>query len=230
MENKNYDLQCEIVRDLLPTYAEGLASEVTERAVKQHLGSCEECTKIWTDMQSELTLDKPPKKDKINVKIMKKLKTKTARAVLITVGFVGLLVGAFLYASLWGVGVKMEDVKLIYTVSDSAEEGGAKEYLVDIRLKGKGALELAFVDDNLDEDHKSMMFEYELRRVLPNARYDKILYPKDKDEHDNVKRFTLGFTFDDKNFDPDDSIKLNCSDGTYTITVEDIIANAEKSN
>ena len=37
------DLTCGVVRDLLPSYVEGLTSEETNRAVEAHLASCPDC-------------------------------------------------------------------------------------------------------------------------------------------------------------------------------------------
>ena len=37
------DLSCPVVRDLLPLYAEGLASEETASLVEAHLGACPDC-------------------------------------------------------------------------------------------------------------------------------------------------------------------------------------------
>lgn len=48
MEQK---LSCEIVRDLLPSYAEGLTSEVTNSAVQAHLESCQSCRQALADMR-----------------------------------------------------------------------------------------------------------------------------------------------------------------------------------
>ena len=48
MEQK---LSCEIVRDLLPSYAEGLTSEVTNSALQAHLESCQSCRQVLADMR-----------------------------------------------------------------------------------------------------------------------------------------------------------------------------------
>ena len=37
------DLTCAVVRDLLPSYVEGLTSEETNRAVESHLSACPDC-------------------------------------------------------------------------------------------------------------------------------------------------------------------------------------------
>ena len=37
------DLTCAVVRDLLPSFVEGLTSEETNRAVESHLSACPDC-------------------------------------------------------------------------------------------------------------------------------------------------------------------------------------------
>ena len=46
-------LPCEIVRDLLPSYAEGLASDVTENAIEHHLKDCIACSEALAAMQAD---------------------------------------------------------------------------------------------------------------------------------------------------------------------------------
>ena len=38
------DLTCAVVRDLLPSYVEGLTSAETNTAVEAHLSACPDCT------------------------------------------------------------------------------------------------------------------------------------------------------------------------------------------
>ena len=45
------DLTCEIVRDLLPSYVDGLTNDVSNQAVEQHMKICENCRKIYHEMQ-----------------------------------------------------------------------------------------------------------------------------------------------------------------------------------
>lgn len=47
MENR---LPCEIVQDLLPSYVDGLTSEVTNQAVRSHVQTCETCRQSMTAM------------------------------------------------------------------------------------------------------------------------------------------------------------------------------------
>ena len=44
-------LSCDIIRDLLPLYAEGLASGVSTAAVEEHLCGCESCRRACEEMK-----------------------------------------------------------------------------------------------------------------------------------------------------------------------------------
>lgn len=47
-------MNCEIVRDLLPLYADGLCSEESRRAVEEHLKTCEACRKLLPEDPAEM--------------------------------------------------------------------------------------------------------------------------------------------------------------------------------
>ena len=44
--------RCEIIRDLLPVYIDGLASEETAKLVEEHLAQCEQCRTILAQMRA----------------------------------------------------------------------------------------------------------------------------------------------------------------------------------
>lgn len=226
---KNNELRCEIVRDLLPLYAEGLTSEVTSHAVEEHLAGCEECSGIYAGMKSDMSASLPKPAEKKHINFLKRLHSRMARVVLTVFTVIALLFGAFMYASLTGVGVKKDDLDIVYTVNKGYDgDKPVTHYYIDIRLKGSGALDLVWVDDNLDKNEGHMKFVYEARRVLPNIKYERILFAKDDSEKNMVKHDILGFSPDDESFNPNDTIEIQCSDGVYTISVADIIANAAK--
>ncbi len=49
-------ITCEIIRDLLPLYAEDMASPDSRRLVEDHLGGCEACTSILEEMKREAAI------------------------------------------------------------------------------------------------------------------------------------------------------------------------------
>ena len=81
----NSKLDCHVVGDLLPQYADGLLSPETEEQVREHLGECEECRKIYEQM----TAPEPAADDDgREVDYLKKVKRGKTKAVIIAVAAV----------------------------------------------------------------------------------------------------------------------------------------------
>ena len=57
------NLRCEIVEDLLPLYTDNLTSYFTSEAVKNHLSSCERCSKVYEIMIEPVENEKIEKKE-----------------------------------------------------------------------------------------------------------------------------------------------------------------------
>ncbi|MDE7254361.1 MAG: zf-HC2 domain-containing protein [Acetatifactor sp.] len=56
-------IECGIVRDLLPLYAEQITSEASNKAVEEHLKECEQCSKAYQEMKMpelQIQYDKTP--------------------------------------------------------------------------------------------------------------------------------------------------------------------------
>lgn len=63
--------ECKIIRDLFPSYIDGLTSETTNQYIEEHLNNCEECKKVLEDMKKDIKLE-TTKKDSKEVKYIKK--------------------------------------------------------------------------------------------------------------------------------------------------------------
>ena len=51
--------KCEIVRDLLPLYAENMVSDGSRRMIEEHLGECSDCAERLAGMKNELPIPAP---------------------------------------------------------------------------------------------------------------------------------------------------------------------------
>lgn len=51
-------LPCEMVRDLLPLYHDGVCSEVSGTLVEEHLKECKECNRMRKNMEAEIEMPK----------------------------------------------------------------------------------------------------------------------------------------------------------------------------
>ena len=48
-------IPCEIIRDILPLYAEDMVSQPTRAMVEEHLGECKTCTKELVSLRMQAT-------------------------------------------------------------------------------------------------------------------------------------------------------------------------------
>lgn len=54
-------VSCNVIRDLLPLYIDGVASDDSESMIKEHLASCEECSREYDRMKIELVVKESSK-------------------------------------------------------------------------------------------------------------------------------------------------------------------------
>lgn len=64
-------MNCKIIQDLLPLYADGIASVETNEAVREHIAECEECGKIYEKMTERSEIIENPQNAR-DVDYMKK--------------------------------------------------------------------------------------------------------------------------------------------------------------
>ena len=64
-------MKCDIIRDLLPLYCDGLCSEASRQEIEAHVAQCEECRACLVEMKEEET-----RKLRIRLYNLKSLKKK----------------------------------------------------------------------------------------------------------------------------------------------------------
>lgn len=99
-------MKCEVAKDIMTLYVEGMCSDVSKEALEAHLKDCPDCSKVYENLKKEL--DSPDllvKKDyaeenKSELKPMKKVKKSLFRRKLVSV-----ILGLLLVVVLIGVGI-----------------------------------------------------------------------------------------------------------------------------
>ena len=86
-------LDCELIQDLLPLYAEGLCSPASRRAVEEHLSDCEDCRRLTAPLPIEEPGD-TPNADRAVKKGIKKVRRRWLSSLIAAVLVVPLLLQA----------------------------------------------------------------------------------------------------------------------------------------
>lgn len=115
-------MKCDIIRDLLPSYIDGLVSETSNAAIEEHLKECEECRKYLETMKKEMVseqyVEKSKEKIREDIKPFTKIKEETRKKIIVavfTVLFTVAILG-IIFESLYGHGTSasVDDVKITY--------------------------------------------------------------------------------------------------------------------
>jgi hypothetical protein len=141
-------MKCEIIRDLLPSYVDGLTSEVSNEAVEEHLAQCEDCRAYCEKMRQEepKTLEKLGEEIDYFIRVREQTVRKVLIAVTVTAVVFSLALGAWQNRyggkSAWSdeVRAELQVIEGITTlVFEPVEEGYylAVGYTVDEPVDGK---------------------------------------------------------------------------------------------
>lgn len=110
-------MKCELIRDLLPLYIDGLTSEESNREIEKHLKSCKECRIYYLEMKGEIPEAEAVSEEEIeDADLIKKIKKKRKHR--ITAACAGaaavLLLAIFVLLPRTYGEVKYEDITLSY--------------------------------------------------------------------------------------------------------------------
>lgn len=126
-KTENYErvmkmMECRIIKDLFPSYIDGLTSRESNQMIEEHLEKCGECRTYLKAMKSELASERYTEINKIQanaeIRGFKKLRRKMFYAVIITAFTAAFLFG--IYESYFNVGVSTlsGDVEITYENAD----------------------------------------------------------------------------------------------------------------
>ena len=119
------NLTCEIVRDLLPSYVDGLTNDVSNQAVEQHIKICENCQKLYHEMQETVNGEYLSEQDleqmgqKANFKVpseidyLKKIRKKNRMRILAAVLTVVIAAGVGIWCKAYLIGQKVEQAEFV---------------------------------------------------------------------------------------------------------------------
>lgn len=134
------NINCNIIRDILPLYADDVVSEDTKTLVETHLDGCPHCQKTLDTMRTPMVI--PPRPDE--AKAMRQFKKrwgwkKILQGMLAVLLMIALGVGGFLFVYGYGFPAKAADIELrtgFQCMTDSREDvtcpTGKQMWIVDL--------------------------------------------------------------------------------------------------
>ncbi|MDE5777327.1 MAG: zf-HC2 domain-containing protein [Lachnospiraceae bacterium] len=133
------ELACEIVKDLLPLYVDGLVSDVSKKSIENHLEHCTECNKIYHDMAFHLEMETQP----TEVEDVKRFLKKTKKMYLLY-GLGGISFIAILVCMIVDLAVN-KGITWSLIVGSSCLFADALLYVLSICKKNKGCITMAVI-------------------------------------------------------------------------------------
>lgn len=157
------DLTCGVVRDLLPSYVEGLTSQETNTAVERHLADCPDCTRLRADLAGETP---PPPEEVKEVDYLKKVKRRGRRRVVAAVAVTVLVLAL-------GIAAKL------FLIGSPANWDTWENYNFTVRANVPNQLDISFYSEQLDTAYcnwkvtnENGIVRVSARKVLPSIFHD----------------------------------------------------------
>ena len=97
-------IPCEVIRDLLPSYIDELTSETTNRVIREHLESCEDCRAVYASMHAPESMPEQNVQERKEIDFLKKNKKRNRRIVLGSIAGALVLIAAVLCLRVFIIG------------------------------------------------------------------------------------------------------------------------------
>lgn len=123
-------MKCEIIRDLLPVYCDGLASEETRTEVENHLANCEECQETYKLMKNSV-----PEIPKPDIQPMKKIKRSLRLRLILVLGMICIGLMAGLYNMLVANPMAISSKNI--TVKHYSRRQDDNMYICEVEVRGR---------------------------------------------------------------------------------------------
>lgn len=177
---------CEIIKDLLPLYIDGVCSDESRKAAEEHLAECDECKAFFAELkQDEITVDE--QHEDIKIRSLKNIRKRILQRQLL---FAGLAIVLVLSLSIIGAKVLKNQVEIVKpdsNLSVNMIDGSLITRLQSSRISEATSKRVTV---SIDDRELNYLFFY-----LTNSRWDEmttgdevfseyVLCPKDKSAED----------------------------------------------
>ncbi|MDY5025855.1 zf-HC2 domain-containing protein [Blautia obeum] len=216
-------MKCEIIRDLFPSYIDGLTSKESNQAIEEHLEGCRECRRYLEEMQreiasEELTQEERKKRQK-EIQPLRKVRKVNLRkigiAVLITSIICFVMSGGFAFYSEWGQTADYDDVRISYEKTGEVVTIGFHPKREDIRIDVDMDLDLSIQEDQKESIRIIKALVSPFSRQIREGGYWGITFV----DEDTILSPNGEGTID---LSGDEKLEIQFNDVTKTVTIKDL--------
>ena len=211
MEEKNL---CDIIKDLLPLYCDGQASEESVKLIEKHIDKCAECKAVYEKMSAELSNPEYIQEDQELIDSMKKVKRRNRLMVFAGIVAAALVCTGISFLAFWGVvPVKSEEVSIEYSARTYMENGELwREIEFEYDLGEGKVLNVRTDDAGFEPEGQKKGAVMRLYSVFNIPFDDNGKYPE---------KYSYGFDTNGK-FAEGDALVIEFSDKTVTYDLKEI--------
>lgn len=124
-------LKCEIVQDLLPSYVDGLTSDVTNSEIERHLKECAACSAALERMRApETVLPETVAEEVREVDYLRKVRRHTGRMIVMGILAAVVVVTALFCVKVFLLGTQITPEQIAYKVTVCKSGQGASEDVI----------------------------------------------------------------------------------------------------
>lgn len=133
------ELACEIVKDLLPLYVDGMVSDVSKKSIENHLEHCTDCNEIYHNMAFNLERETQPSEVQDVKRFLKKTKRMFFFYGLCGLSFISILVCMIVDLAL------NKGITWSFIVGSAVIFADAFVYVISACKKNKGCITMAVI-------------------------------------------------------------------------------------
>ena len=212
-------MNCKIIQDLLPLYADGIASEETNEAVMEHIAECKECGEIYKKMTERSEIIENQQNDR-DVDYMKKIKSRGIKITAAAIGILSFITAAVLICLklfYWGFEVTPDDIIIEREISERSNNMG--DFVdVDFNITLKNGMKIRY-DDSVYLNYTDG-YEYRYNYITPKAVF-KNPFDMQKDFNHSTTIFGYGVLKNDSRSKFEFNIILK--DTSYNYDINEIV-------
>lgn len=223
-------MKCNIIKDLLPLYCDGLTSQDSNDEIEKHLADCESCTGVYESMKHG---EESIKEEESDIQPLKKVRKRNILKIVSAVSATAVVLVTAFFFLFWGViPISSDKLDMEFSVNETSytiEEFDDDGKLINTQVKPVKELTIVFTGDCAVTNEKT---DLEIKSIDSHSNfvnYEVTIYPVINLPFDDRGKYPNKFEYSVP-VEEGDTLTIYCRDKTVTYKVTELAEMAEKEN